>query len=182
MRQPAAMDRKSDKLSRRGLFQRLVGQGDSLDPVFASAGFDPQIRRADDSLKAGEYRSAIALYERAIQQEPAHLQAREKLGYCYLKIGHTARARDVWQALLELAPDNDFALLYSGLSEAMDGSVDRALEVWKGYRNYKQVHIQRELNVLRFLYERGEELSADEVVQRIEAAIRQSAPSDERLD
>jgi len=136
-----------------------------------SSGFDPDVVKADRLLRAEKYQEAAKLYTACLEKEPDHAEAWRKLGYCRLKLSQTSGARQAWEELSRIRPGDHFAALYTGLTYAMDSNIIKAIETWKTYFNIKQPLIQREINLILALYERGDRLEPAELVKSVEKAI-----------
>lgn len=136
-----------------------------------TSGLHPQIIKADRLLRAKNYQEAAKLYAACQENEPGHAEALLKLGFCLLKINKTAEARQAWDKLNQIKPGDHLAALYTGLSHAMDNNVQKAINSWKSYFNIKQPLIQREINLILALHERGDQLDPAEVVKSVEEAI-----------
>ena len=164
-------DKTIRKFSRRDLFRGFISHVRGQDVEDESSGVDPDALEADKLLKEKKYQEAADLYCACLDQEPAHVEALRRLGYCRLRQGRLAEARQIWETLFEIKPGDNFAVLYSGLSHVMENNVDAAVKVWKSFFNIKQPHIQREINLILALHERGDELDAAETVKSVEEAI-----------
>ena len=55
---------------------------------------------------AGDTRSAMSLFQRALEFDPEHAAAHYKLGLCYINTGETDKAKEHLQRFLELAPEH----------------------------------------------------------------------------
>lgn len=158
-------------MSRRELFGRMVGQSRSATRAEQAPDEHPATLRADDLLRAGDYEKASELYARLIMREPDFLQGYRRLGWCYLKLGQTAEARRVLEDLLARQGDDATALLYVGLTHAMDGAPDKAITVWRDVQDYNRIVVQREVNFIIFQHDGGTTPEAQDLVERIESAI-----------
>ncbi|MFN2287068.1 MAG: tetratricopeptide repeat protein [Chromatocurvus sp.] len=160
-----------DSLSRRALFGMLVGRRKVQAAGTGLSGIDPLAVRADRLFRAARYPEAEALYAELLEHEPGHLEARHRLALCLMHAERYSQARAAWDIVLEYQPDDPAALLYQGLSHAHEDAVDLALETWRRYRNYRQVELQREINLILALADEGRRLCAGEMVERVEAAL-----------
>jgi tetratricopeptide (TPR) repeat protein len=136
-----------------------------------TSGLHPQIIEADRLLRAKNYQEAAKLYAACQENEPGHAEALKKLGFCLLKMNKTAEARQAWDTLHKIKPGDHFAALYTGLSHAMDDNVQEAVSAWKSYFNIKHPLIQREINLILALHERGDQLDPADLVKSVEEAI-----------
>jgi tetratricopeptide (TPR) repeat protein len=136
-----------------------------------TSGLHPQIIKADWLLREEKYHEAAELYASCLKKEPGHTEALRKLGFCRLKLNQTQEARQAWDKLNQIRPGDHFVALYTGLSHAMDNNVQKAINSWKSYFNIKQPLIQREINLIMALHERGDHLDPAEVVKSVEEAM-----------
>ncbi len=164
-------DGKPDKLSRRDLFKGFMRQLRRQEEQDESSGMAPEVLKADWLLREGKYQEAAEAYARCLDKEPGHLEALRRLGFCRMKLNQTEEARRVWEKLKRYRPGDDYAALYTGLSHAMDGEAEKAVAVWRTYLNIKQPLIQRQVNLILALHERGDQLDPAQMVRSIEEAI-----------
>lgn len=170
------MSSSHNKWSRRELFRRLGGQPGHSDAGGGARGFDTCRPRADDCLRQGHYQQAAELYQRSLERDPDQHQVRFRLAYCSLKLGHLNAADQLWQTLLDGPRGEDsLVLLYAGMTHAAMGQVEQAIAIWKKFQDYARIHVQREINTIVFQHERGEELSATDLVARMDEAIVRQA-------
>lgn len=141
------------------------------EPEREASGIDPQVLRADRLLRENKCQEAAKLYQICLDNEPDHAEVLRKLGYCRVKLKQTSGAREILHRLDKIRPGDDFAALYTGLSYAMDNNIPRAIEAWRSYSNLKKPLIQREINLILALHERGDELEASQLVKSVEKAI-----------
>ena len=159
------------RLSRRNLLRRLGGQREDR-PGAAAMGFDNLGREADRLIREQQYEQALAVYERMTERDPRHREAWRYKGWCLIKLDRPVEARDALQTLLKSHPDDGFALLYTGMTHAMEGDVELALDIWRQYRDYAKVLIMREINLMLYEADQDEPLEGKDLTRRIEDAIR----------
>ena len=73
-------------------------------------------RRGSELLDSGDYFAATIPLEKASRFEPDKTSIREALGRAYFRSRQFERARVEFEALVEQAPTNDFALFCLGRS------------------------------------------------------------------
>ncbi len=159
------------RFSRRNLLRRLGGQKEDR-PGASALGFDTLARQADRLVREQQYEQALLLYRRMIEREPSHREAWRYKGWCLLKLGRPVEAREALEKLLNSNPDDGHALLYTGISHALENNIEAALEVWRRYRDYSRVLIVREINLILFEADQEEPLEGEALARRIEDAIR----------
>ncbi|MFO7727611.1 MAG: tetratricopeptide repeat protein [Desulfonatronovibrio sp.] len=164
-------EKKINRFSRRDLFKGFMRHVRGQDMEEEGSGLSPEVCRADQLLREKQYREAADIFAVCLQEEPGHVEALRKLGYCQLKLDQLAQARQTWEKLTTIKPGDHFAVLYTGLSHAMENDADRAVAVWKKYFNIKQPFIQREINLILALHERGDALDPAQMVKSVEEAI-----------
>jgi len=165
-----------DQVSRRGLFGLLGGRKRVQAAEAGVSGVDPLAVRADRLLKEQRYLDAEALYAELIEREPDHHEARHRRALCFLRTGRHGQARAAWDEVLERTPEDPTALLYQGLSHAQEGAADEAVAIWRRYKNYRQVELQREVNLIMALADEGRCPAPEEMVERIETALAGDGP------
>jgi tetratricopeptide (TPR) repeat protein len=92
-----------------------------------------------------KYEGAIPHYLEDLSQNPDHWQARERLGFAYLKIGQLDKAIGELTRVLEQKPGEPYATYYIGLAWLDKGEYGNAVEMWKSYRNRKEPVVEREI-------------------------------------
>ncbi len=137
----------------------------------SASGVDPQVLEADMLLRKNKFQEAAKAYAACLEKEPGHAEALRRLGFCRLKLNQTSEARMAWDELNRIRPGDHFAALYTGLSYAMDNNVPKAIDAWKSYFNIRQPLIQREINLILALHERGDQLDPAGLVKSVQEAI-----------
>jgi tetratricopeptide (TPR) repeat protein len=88
----------------------VAGLAFAADPAY-----DP-LSRGYEALRARQYDSAISFFQAALEKAPDRTSIHKDLGYTYLKVGETARARDHFAEAMRLDPaDEHVALEYAFL-------------------------------------------------------------------
>jgi tetratricopeptide (TPR) repeat protein len=164
------MTERRGGLSRRDLlmapWQRFQRQDSGEDKT----GWDDLAREGDQFLQARDFQQALVAYRKCVIRDPEHTAAQKKMALCYVYLERYEQARKILMRLSEGFED-DFIVLYLGLIEAYEGDLESAFSYWSRYSNYDQPLIQREINCQRALDEVGEDLVAQEVAQKVFAAI-----------
>jgi len=98
-------------------YDRQIG----LDPSVASRnwGWKPYWDLASTYDQLGMYREAATAYEEVLRTNPAHFQARARVGQLYRQLNEPAKVLATYQQALEIAPED--ARLYFLLGEAYQG-------------------------------------------------------------
>ena len=119
----------------------------AVDPAYT------ELDKAYQELKAKNYDSAIAGFERAIALAPDRPSVRKDLAYTLLKIGETAAARDQFAAAMRLDPgDDQVALEYAFLCYETHQEV-AARRIFDRYRKSSATAAQAFENIDRPLRE-----------------------------
>lgn len=107
---------------------RLAGTETGLpaDPGYLAAA------RAYDALRARDYDTAIRGFEEAFRYRRDSAPLAQELGYAYLKIGETERAREWFERVTELAPGDENARLELAFLSYETGERRRAYELFRG--------------------------------------------------
>jgi Tfp pilus assembly protein PilF len=82
-----------------------VASAQTADPAY-----EP-LTRAYDALRARDYDAAVAGFRKALEAAPERAAVRKDLAYTYLKIGETELARDQFEAVMRLDPNDAPAAL-----------------------------------------------------------------------
>jgi tetratricopeptide (TPR) repeat protein len=93
-----------------------------------------------------QYPAAIEHFEKALQSDPGHLEARRQLGYAYLKNGQHAEAIEQFRQVMTRKPDDPFSTYYLGMSYLEDGQRGKTVETWRTYHNPGQPFFESELS------------------------------------
>ena len=160
-----------NRFSRRDFITGLFGKKWSRDNLEEKTGFDNLARQADMHLDMEEYSEAIENLKKLTAKSPDHVQAKRKLGYCYLQTGELDKAISEFKSILDLREKDNFTLLYLGLCLCKKEQIHEAFYYWKKYFNVDQPHIQRRLNLYIGYYDNKMELTATELIREIEQAI-----------
>ncbi|MFW5730649.1 MAG: tetratricopeptide repeat protein [Desulfonatronovibrionaceae bacterium] len=170
-------DIKRSRFSRRDLFKGFMRHVRGRWEEDQASGLDPEVVRGDSLLREKKYSEAAKCFEACLDNEPEHVEALQKMGYCLMKQGDTRRARQIWARLLSFRPGDQFSILYTGLCLAREGQAEEAVRVWKKYFNISHPHIQREINLILAHHERGVDLDPGEMVRTMEEAIARQKKS-----
>jgi len=101
---------------------------------------------------------AIPVYEGYIGENPDSVKSPNKLGFWYLKTGRVDEAIAEFKTALKKEPGDPFSIYYLGLAYLNKEDFEKAIQVWKGYRNktHPQVEeeIERHLTLIQILRSR----------------------------
>jgi tetratricopeptide (TPR) repeat protein len=100
------------------------------------------------------YPAAIESFQEELARHPDHWQARQQLGYAYLKSGQRAQAIQEFQRVLADRPGEPLSTYYLGFTYLEDGRRSQALDTWKSYRNaqnsFSEQELQRQMTLVEF--------------------------------
>ena len=162
--------------ARRNFLRRLCGQSVTSDqPGVAGTGIDALARAADRCVSEDDFERGLELYTQLVASEPEHLEALRGKSWCELKLDRFEAARITLDELAQIDPGSHFPCLYTGLSYAREGKLELALEAWREYKNYQQILIAREINLILLASDDQQPLLASEVAERVESAIERQA-------
>lgn len=99
----------------------------TLPPPAPSVDVRPLLREAFTSSAGGDYRQAIALFDRVLDIEPGHRTARLGRAVAFRRAGKSQEALEDLEAVLGLEPRNAAALLARGQILQARGDLDGAL-------------------------------------------------------
>jgi hypothetical protein len=123
-------------------------------------------------------REAAALYEKALSHDPAHAEARLRLGRVELLLGHTDRGISRLRWVTEHAPDPDLvylAHLFIGRARERSGQLDAALASYRAALDTNPSGQAASVATSQALYRSGLPAVAAEVLER-GLARRRRAP------
>jgi Tfp pilus assembly protein PilF len=83
----------------------VAGPALSADPAYDA------LSRAYDALRARQYDTAIEQFKAALERAPDRISIHKDLGYTYLKVGETERARDQFADAMRLDPEDEHVAL-----------------------------------------------------------------------
>ena len=162
--------------SRRNFLRGFFGQNVSSDqPVAAGTGIDGLARAADRSVGEDDFERGLELFTQLVASEPEHLEALRGKSWCELRLGRFEEARMTLDELAQIDPGSHFPCLYRGLSHALEGNLELALDAWREYKNYQQILIAREINLVLLASDSEQLLEASEVAERVKNAIELQA-------
>jgi len=142
---------------------------------------------ANIKLEHKRYNEAIVLYQEYLKGKPDSVEARNKLGFAYLKAGFADRAIEEFETVLERESCNPHATLYMGLAYLNEGKSDKAIMILEKYENKTQPLVVGEVRYQLALLKtpRGKRIAADRpaaAMSRIEASVRMAAARQEEAD
>ena len=100
----------------------------------------------NSNLGKENYEAAISNYIEALSKNPKHWQARQRLGFAYLKTGQFDKAVREFETSLVEKPGEPFATFYLGLTWLNKGENLRAIEAWRTYKNEENPLVEEEIN------------------------------------
>jgi len=104
------------------------------------------------------YEGAITQYREHLSQNPGHWQARQRLGFAYLKSGRLDEAIKELRRALEQKPGDPYATYYLGLAWLNKGERAKAIKVWRSYENRKEPLVEEQIKRHLTLLEIAESL------------------------
>jgi len=113
------------------------------------------------ALQRNEYSQSIALYEKAVADQPKNVQALQALAVLYYEHARDLeKTKDVCKQILELDGRNLSALLYYAESSALTGDVELAADLWDRMLRYRPQLVDRLDDLAQRLVKRGEKEKA----------------------
>ena len=111
------------------------------------------LQSANLKLDQGKYDEAIGLYQEHLSNKPQDIEARNRLGFAYLKTGKIDASMAEFGTVLNREPGNSYATLYLGLGHLNKAQYGDAIALWQGFRDPKQplveAEIKRQLTLLQ---------------------------------
>ncbi|MDY7033303.1 MAG: tetratricopeptide repeat protein [Thermodesulfobacteriota bacterium] len=109
--------------------------------VFACSG----IHQRDVPTSHGHHNETISGLKEELTRAPGSVTIRNRLGLAYLKTGRYAEAADEFTRVLEMDPDNALAVFRLGLVFINNDEMNKAIDLWQGYSNRYQPHVEKEI-------------------------------------
>ncbi len=104
--------------------------------------------KANHLIAQEKYDEAIPVLKEQIAENPDSVQAKNRLGFAYLKTGRMDEAIQEFEEVLNLSPGEPEAVLYLGMAYLNKEELDKAIDTWQGYRNDKAPLVEEEINRL----------------------------------
>jgi len=131
-------------------------------------------KKADEYLAQENYKDAKKIYLKMIEQRADNLVARQKLAYCYYKLGDIKNALKEFLELRKRGVKSNFTSLYLGLCFAHIGDVENAIKSLKNFFDITKPIVQRAINLQIALYE-SNMAKKDDLINSIEQAIEEQS-------
>lgn len=141
------------------------------------------LKEANLAYKARQWEEAAEKYREFLKQESRNPDARFRLGRSLYQLGKFMQCKIEFEQVLRLRTDDQDAVLYLGLALMRLKRPEKAMVIWRMYRNLKAMPIQREVNIQLAFLESGDmeppppEQMADAVEQAIEQHRRDTIAS-----
>ncbi|WP_461833637.1 tetratricopeptide repeat protein [Desulfothermus sp.] len=162
---------KKTRLSRReflfGFRQRF-----SVQPPQATSIIHKEAKKADEYLAHENYKDAKEIYLKMIEHRSDNLVARQKLAYCYYKLGDIKNAMKEFLELRKRGIKSNFTSLYLGLCFAHMGDIENAIKSLKNFFDITKPIVQRAINLQIALYD-SNMTKKDDLINSIEQAIEE---------
>jgi len=112
------------------------------------------LMKGNMALRNENYQEAIAAFKEHVASTPNDWQAREKLGYAYLKTGDAKSAIAELEQAIALAPrQGSMSCLYLGLAQLKLDNQSAALRAWRSYDDKTKPLVKAEVDRLITLVE-----------------------------
>ncbi|RPH49156.1 MAG: tetratricopeptide repeat protein, partial [Desulfobacteraceae bacterium] len=112
--------------------------------ILIGCGGIAELTKAELKLGTKNYDEAIPLYKEYLAKQPNSAIGHSKLGFAYLKTGRLDEAIVEFQTALKNEPGDPYSTYYLGLAWLNKENYEKAIEVWKSYRNRVQPLIEGE--------------------------------------
>lgn len=106
------------------------------------------LMKAEMKLLAGKYSEAIPLYEEYLAKHSDSVQARNRLGFAYLKTGQLDRAMNELETVLKEEPGNGYAIMYLGMVYLNKGELEKTISTWQTYRDENKPLVEAQIKRL----------------------------------
>ncbi len=78
-----------------------------------------------------DYQKALSYFEKAIEEDPEHANARFFIGYCQFHLARYQEAVETFGKLIQIEPDSVDAYIIMGLAYGQLGQRDKQIEIFK---------------------------------------------------
>ncbi|GAB6888140.1 hypothetical protein JCM13304A_16380 [Desulfothermus okinawensis JCM 13304] len=167
---------KKTYLSRRD-FLFAFRQRFSTKPSRASSFTNKDAKKADEYLSQGKYEDARDIYLKMVEERSDNLVARQKLAYCYYKLGDIKNSMKEFLELKKRGVKSNFVSLYLGLCFAHRGDIPNAILSLKGFFDITKPIVQRAINLQIALYD-SNMAKKEDLINCIEGAIEEQNKMD----
>jgi len=171
---------KKTRLSRReflfGFKHRF-----SLEPTQYTSIVHGPAKKADDFLNQGKYLDAKEIYLEMLKKNPDNLVVRQKLAYCYYKLGDIQKALKEFLELRKRGVKNNFSSLYLGLCFAYMDDMENAINSLKKFFDITKPIVQRAINLQIALYD-SNMAKKEDLINSIEQAIKEQSKMESTLN
>jgi tetratricopeptide (TPR) repeat protein len=137
----------------------------------------------DFELSQRNYNAAIPYFQQYLAENQDHLEARNKLGFAYLKTGQINQAIQEFEKVLEGNPGNPYATLYLGLAWLKKNELRKAITTWRSYKDESKTQVEKEIQRQVTFLEKAESqrLSKTDLAE-IETSINEALLTQIELD
>ncbi|MDQ7834009.1 MAG: tetratricopeptide repeat protein [Humidesulfovibrio sp.] len=138
------------------------------------------LMKGNMALRNENYPEAIAAFKEQLAANPSDWQARERLGYAYLKSGDAATAVTELEKVVAQAPkDGSMSYLYLGLAQLKLDNQTAALRAWRSFDDPKKPLVKAEVDRLITLVEieESKKLAKQALAQESTLATQATKPN-----
>ncbi|MBN2569861.1 MAG: tetratricopeptide repeat protein [Deltaproteobacteria bacterium] len=107
-----------------------------------------ELIKADMQMAGEQYAPAIQIYREYLTKNSDSIEARNKLGFAYLKTGQLDDSIEEFETVLRLEPGNCYAILYLGMAYLNKGDPGKAITTLQAYRNTEKPLVEAEIKRL----------------------------------
>ena len=155
------------------LFLGIVG---FIIIVLSGCGGFGDLMKAELKMIAKDYQGAIPIYEEYLSENPASIDAHNKLGFAYLKTGKLDKSIKEFETVLKAEPGNPHAVLYLGMAYINKGRLKDAIITWQVFRDEEQPLVEEEIRRLLTLVQIAESHRSAEKAIKEEAKLMTVKP------
>jgi len=107
-----------------------------------------ELIKAEMKMAGEQYTPAIKIYREYLTKNPNSIDARNKLGFAYLKTGLLDDSIEEFETVLRLEPGNCYAILYLGMAYLNKEDPGKAITILQTYRNTEKPLVEAEIKRL----------------------------------
>jgi len=139
------------------------------------------LMKAELKMMTKDYEGAIPIYKEYLSENPTSIDARNKLGFVYLKTGKLDKSIKEFKTVLKAKPGNPCAVLYLGMAYLNKGRLKDAIVTWQGFRDEKQPLIEDEIRRLLTLVQIAESQCSAQKAIKEEAKLMTVKPDSDTV-
>jgi len=154
----------------------LLGIAGFIIIVLSGCGGFGSLMKADLKMIVKDYEGVIPIYEEYLSGNPTSIDARNKLGFAYLKTGKLDKSIKEFETVLNTEPGNPYTVLYLGMAYMNKNRLKDAIITWQVFKDEEQPLVEEEIRRLLTLVQIAESHRSAEKAIKEEAKLMTVKP------